>query len=64
MEVAVLLLMLLVCLVSGVAAVLVYFLPTVVAMRVRHRNALPIFVVNLFFGWTLLGLCRAGGLPR
>lgn len=32
-----------------------YFLPAIVASIRRHRNQDAIFVVNLFFGWTLVG---------
>ena len=31
------------------------FLPTLVANSRRHPNTLPIFLVNLFFGWTFIG---------
>jgi hypothetical protein len=31
------------------------FLPTLVAKTRRHPNTLPIFLVNLFFGWTFIG---------
>jgi T4 superinfection immunity protein len=31
------------------------FLPTLVARFRRHPNAFPIFLVNLFFGWTFVG---------
>lgn len=33
----------------------VYFLPTVIAIARAHRNTLPIVVVNLLTGWTLIG---------
>lgn len=33
----------------------VYFLPVLTAWRRKHRNAAGVFLVNLFFGWTLLG---------
>lgn len=33
----------------------VYFVPCLVASRRNHNNAMPIFVVNLFLGWTFLG---------
>jgi hypothetical protein len=33
----------------------VYFLPSMAALSRRKRNALPIFVLNLFLGWTFLG---------
>ena len=32
-----------------------YFVPTVVAYTRRHRNENPIFLTNLFLGWTFLG---------
>ena len=31
------------------------FLPTLVARSRNHPNVLPIFLVNLFFGWTFVG---------
>ena len=31
------------------------FLPTLVARSRNHPNTLPIFLVNLFFGWTFVG---------
>lgn len=34
---------------------LVYFLPTLAAYQRRHRNRDPVFIVNLFFGWTFIG---------
>lgn len=39
--------------VIAIAAV-VYFLPALVAAS-RERAKLPIFVLNLFLGWTVLG---------
>lgn len=38
-----------------------YFLPSFVAAARNHHNGWSIFVVNLFFGWTLLGwvICLA-----
>jgi hypothetical protein len=32
-----------------------YFLPIVIALGRQHRNALAIFMLNLFLGWTGLG---------
>ena len=32
-----------------------HFLPTAIAGRRDHPNRTPIFVVNLFLGWTLIG---------
>lgn len=47
---------------SGVFGILVFvlvialfFLPTVIAILRRHRNALAIFLVNLLLGWTGIG---------
>ena len=37
-----------------VAVVPLYLLPTVVAVRRGKRNSLPIFIINLFLGWTSL----------
>jgi hypothetical protein len=32
-----------------------YFLPTIVAVIRKKRNALAIFLLNLFLGWTFIG---------
>ncbi len=32
-----------------------YFLPAYIARQRRHRNATPIFLTNLFFGFTVVG---------
>ena len=34
---------------------LFYILPSVIAFSRNHHNALPICLVNLFMGWTILG---------
>lgn len=34
---------------------LLYFLPTLIALARRKTNKLPIFLLNLFAGWTVLG---------
>lgn len=34
---------------------IIYFLPAVVACARGHQNALAVFVLTLFLGWTLLG---------
>lgn len=46
----------------GIALAL-YFLPAMIASNRRHKNASPIFILNLFFGWTLIGWvgCLAWG---
>ncbi len=33
----------------------VYFLPTIIAVVRKKRNALAIFLLNLFLGWTFIG---------
>jgi hypothetical protein len=37
----------------------VYFLPAYVAYRRFHPNAVPILLLNLFLGWTLVGWVAA-----
>ena len=32
-----------------------YFLPTIVADSRKHNNNKTILIINLFFGWTILG---------
>jgi len=36
-------------------SILVYFLPGLIASRRNHKNMIPVFLLNLFFGWTFLG---------
>ncbi len=36
-------------------AIVVYFVPSIVAYARRTQNFLAIFLVNLFLGWSLLG---------
>ena len=35
--------------------IILYFLPILIARKRRHKNILPIFVLNLLLGWTFLG---------
>jgi hypothetical protein len=32
-----------------------YFMPWLIANHRHHHNQVPIFLVNLFFGWTAIG---------
>ncbi|MDD4874041.1 MAG: superinfection immunity protein [Dehalococcoidales bacterium] len=32
-----------------------YFLPTIIAIIRKKRNALAIFMLNFFLGWTFIG---------
>jgi hypothetical protein len=38
-----------------ILAVLLYFLPAIIAMKRGHKQQNSIALTNLFFGWTLLG---------
>lgn len=40
---------------GGLLAVLIYFIPALIAQNRRHRERTPIFLVNMFLGWTFLG---------
>jgi hypothetical protein len=33
----------------------VYFLPTIVSVCRKNNQALTVFIINLFFGWTFIG---------
>lgn len=33
----------------------IYFLPTIIAVAGKRRNALSIFLLNLLLGWTFIG---------
>lgn len=37
----------------------IYSLPSWVAVSRKHSNMAPIALVNLFFGWTIIGWCVA-----
>jgi hypothetical protein len=39
----------------AIIAIIGYFLPAIVAWRRGHPQQNPIFIINLFFGWTLIG---------
>ncbi len=38
-----------------ITGLLVYFLPTAIALLARKRNSGAIFTLNLLLGWTLIG---------
>lgn len=42
-----------------VVAIAVYFVPAMVAKKRNHSNATPVFLVNLFLGWTVIGWIAA-----
>ncbi len=37
------------------AIVAIYFLPTIVAFKRKYKNRMSVFIINLFLGWTLVG---------
>jgi hypothetical protein len=39
----------------GIIGILVYFIPTMIAIARKHKNALAIFLVNFFLGWSFIG---------
>ena len=45
----------LVLVVVGVALIALHLLPGIIATRRHHRSALAIWLVNICFGWTLIG---------
>ena len=49
------LLELLALLVAGLVVAAVYFLPWLVAVRRDSDKVYPVAVINLFFGWSLVG---------
>jgi hypothetical protein len=42
-------------LIVGLVCLGIYFLPSIIAYRRKHKNLLAIFALNIFFGWTLFG---------
>jgi len=37
------------------AFLIIYFLPSIVAVKAKRKNALPIMALNILLGWTFLG---------
>ncbi|MDE2343527.1 MAG: superinfection immunity protein [Betaproteobacteria bacterium] len=37
------------------AGLAVYFIPSIIARSRRHHNFVAIFLLNFFFGWSLIG---------
>lgn len=38
-----------------IASILVYFLPSLIAVFSHHRDRFLIFIINIFFGWSVFG---------
>lgn len=45
--------------VTVVLIITVYLFPTVISMFRNTKNGMGIFLLNLFFGWTLIGYVAA-----
>lgn len=43
----------------SIFGILLYFVPSFVAWKRKHRQLVPIILVNVFFGWSLLGWVAA-----
>jgi hypothetical protein len=41
--------------VSFLLTLAIYFLPSIIAIAGKRRNALAIFLLNFFLGWTFIG---------
>jgi hypothetical protein len=35
--------------------VYIHFLPTIIALKKNHNNKVPIILINIFLGWSLVG---------
>ncbi|PIY34462.1 MAG: hypothetical protein COZ08_01770 [Bacteroidetes bacterium CG_4_10_14_3_um_filter_42_6] len=40
---------------ASIGLIFFYFLPSVIAQKRKHPQAVPIKIINTFFGWTLIG---------
>ena len=43
----------------SIFGILLYFVPSFVAWKRKHRQLVPIIFVNVFFGWSLIGWVAA-----
>ena len=50
---------LIVAIIMGAIFVAIYFLPTIISIIRKHRNMTPIFILNIFLGWTFFGWVAA-----
>ncbi|MDR1939344.1 MAG: superinfection immunity protein [Clostridiales bacterium] len=41
--------------VTFIASIFVYFIPTVIALSRNHRNKVGVILLNIFLGWTFVG---------
>lgn len=40
--------------------IVLYFLPSIAALSRKHNNFIPIFITNLFFGFSVIGWIICG----
>jgi len=40
---------------EAIVPLILYFIPTVIAAIRQHHNGIPIFLVNILLGWTVVG---------
>jgi len=38
-----------------IIGIVIYFIPTIVALNKKHVNTTPIILVNVLLGWSLIG---------
>lgn len=38
-----------------IVLLVLYFVPSLIAMARKHSNIAPVLIINLFFGWTIIG---------
>ncbi|MDR1905408.1 MAG: superinfection immunity protein [Clostridiales bacterium] len=38
-----------------IASTIIYFIPTIIALKRDHRNKVGIILLNIFLGWTFVG---------
>lgn len=41
--------------VEAIIGFVLYFIPTIIAFKRKHRNKIPVGLTNFFFGWTIIG---------
>jgi hypothetical protein len=39
----------------GIFSALIYFAPTIIAFNREHGNKYVVLIINIVFGWTLIG---------
>lgn len=47
---------------SFMVGIFIYFLPTFIAVMRNHKDKLLIFIINISFGWSVLGWIVALGI--